>query len=307
MLDVLDDFLSVVLPPPPGPPPPPPPSSLPARSLSLVSVTERTVGLGNRRGTDTVGPFAVLALKGVRLEAIVRYQFWGTGPAETDALVSALQGQLGAASTQLRTRGFLHIAAENSSLAEHVASLGFWRRTADYRVLFEFHYQDADGAESLIARIPIDIDSTFKDSTSVTDEMTRWDDVEAPELFVRRKRARTLTVNELTLLAHLPDGWNGKPVTMTVIIEGATTAHIFTSAREFTDAFTPEPEAGPVMLGGKDYREGSMKFPNPIFPFSITLSGDEDVFSITYNAPKFANDSDVNIPSEAVVYLRVLS
>src|SRR5256885_11432622 len=67
MLDVLDNYL------PPNPVINPP---LPDPNLSLVSMTERSVGLGSRVGTDVRGPFAVSALKGTRIEAVIRYQIW---------------------------------------------------------------------------------------------------------------------------------------------------------------------------------------------------------------------------------------
>ncbi|HEV7377132.1 MAG TPA: hypothetical protein VGN95_20615 [Pyrinomonadaceae bacterium] len=291
MLGALDDFLAPVL--PPGGPPPPP-TTPPSPSLSLVSVTERTVGLGNRRGTDSLGPFAVLALKGVRLEAVVRYQFWGNNPAEADTMISVLQGQLSAATAQLRAQGFLQIAAETTSLADHVAALDFWRRTADFRVLFEFRYQDADGAESLISRIPIEIVG-FPKPTSVSDDMTRWDDVEAPELSVRRKNSRLSRISALTILAHLPSGFNGNGVTIESILGGTSSQQPFLTVRDFLNAFELETEI--VTLGGKAYQAGRMEFPKLNIP-DIILSGDQDLFRITYSTPKFN--------SAAVVYLRVL-
>jgi hypothetical protein len=297
MFAVLNGFLSPVL--PPGPPPPPPPPDLPAANLSLVSVTERTVGLGNRRGTDTVGPFAVLALKGLRLEAVVRFQFWGTTPADADSLISALQTQLSAATAQLRASGFLQITAETTSLADHVAALNFWRRTADFRVLFEFHYLDADGAESIISRIPIDIDSDFPDHTSVSDDMMRWDDVEAPELAVRRKGGRDFTVRTLNILAHLPTGWDGQQVIITITLAGTTTQHPFPTVRDFLNAFLPETEM--VTLGPKVYQAGRMESPQVSF-LPVILRGDQDVFRISYNSPP-----PPKFDSGAVVYLRVLS
>lgn len=322
MLSALSGFLSPVLPLPPGPQPPQPPPNLPDASLSLVSVTERTVGLGNRRGTDAVGPFGVLSLKGVRLETVVRYQFWGGEPADADQLISALQTQLSASSAQLRTEGFLRVEALNTSLAEHVAALNFWRRTADFQVLFEFRYQDADEAESLIARIPIKIDSVFTDETSVTDDLARWDDEEAPALTVRRKRERTSRVTALTFLAHVPPpppGWVSKKVSMTLDLAGVTSAEqtlqTFNTLQDFLNAFTPETvtETEPVMLGGKAYKAGRLEFPNEALNFpAVVLSGERDVFRVNYDAPtqkpRFAigPDSDTQIESGAIVYLRAL-
>jgi hypothetical protein len=316
MLSALSGFLSPVLPLTPGPPPPP---NLPDASLSLVSVTERTVGLGNRRGTDAVGPFGVLALKGVRLETVVRYQFWGGEPADADLLISTLQARLSASSALLRTQGFLRVEALSTTLAEHVAALNFWRRTADFQVLFEFRYQDADEAESLIARIPIKIDSVFTDETSVTDDLARWDDEEAPALTVRRKRERTSRVTALTFLAHVPPpppGWVSKKVSMSLDLAGVTSdEQTFNTLQDFLNAFTPETvtETEPVMLGGKAYKAGRLEFPNEALNFpAVVLSGDRDVFRVNYDAPtqkpRFAidPDSDTRIESGAIVYLRAL-
>jgi len=293
MLAVLDDYLTPIL--PPGPPPPPQPQ-LPAPGLSLVSVTERTVGLGNRRGTDLLGPFAVLALKGARLEAVVRYQFWATGPGEVDTLISQLHARLTGDAAQLRIEGFLNVAADATTSSDFLADLNFWRRTADFRVLFEFRYQDADGAESVLARIPIEIDSEFPDSTSVSDNMARWDDVAAPELVVRRGRTRTFRVNALTVLAFLPAGWDGVAVTVTAATGGATVQQVFANVRNFLNAFALETET--VLLGGQPYQAGRMEFPNTNFTSPVVLSGDEDVFRVSYGAAQF--------DEAAVIYLRVL-
>lgn len=292
MLDALDDFVLPLVP-PPGPPQPP----LPTPGVSIVSVAERTVGLGNRRGTNAVGPFAVLALKGVRLDAVVRYQYWAGDPAGADALISGLQTRLGTADEQLRALGFLRIAGEGTSLAENIATLNAWRKTADYRVLYEFRYQDADGAESLIARIPIDINSEFNESTSVSDEMIRWDNLRAPVLSVRRGRHSVLQVGALNILAFLPAGWNGNAVTLTASVNGTVTQQIFASVRDFLNAFELETQV--VELGGAPYREGRIVFPNPNFPAPIILRTDQDFFRITYSSPSF--------DSQAVVYLRVVS
>lgn len=303
MLAALDDYLTPIL--PPGPPPPPPPASLPAAGLSLVSVAERAVGLGNRRGTDLLGPFAVLALKGARLEAVVRYQFWATDPGEVDTLVSQLQTRLTGDATQLRAAGFLNVAADATASSDFLADLNFWRRTADFRVLFEFRYQDADGAESVLARIPIDVEGEppINDSTSVSGNMVRWDDVAAPRFAVRRGRTRAFRVNALTILAFLLDGWDGAGVTITAATGGSTVQQVFATARDFFNAFALETET--VLLGGQAYRAGRMNFPNAHFTSPVVLSGDSDVFRVVYD-PATPDDQTPRFDDAAVVYLRVL-
>src|SRR5262245_14564136 len=82
--DALDDFLPAL---PPGSPLPPP-------TVSLSSVNERGVGLGNRVGQDLRGSFGVATLKGVRLDAVARYQLWADTPGDVEAVSQTLIGQL---------------------------------------------------------------------------------------------------------------------------------------------------------------------------------------------------------------------
>ena len=298
MLDALRGFLTPIV--PPGPPPPNP---LPAPGLSVVTVTERPVGLGNRRGTDLLGPFAVLSLKGVRLEAVVRFQYWGSDPSEADLLVTDLQGRVAAAAATLRASGFLLIESAGATLAEHGNPIDAWRSTTDYRILYEFRYQDADGAESVISRIPIEIDSNFPDETSVSDDMVRWDDAAAPALVVRRKRTSVFRVAALSILAFLPVAWDGDGVTIRVTIAGTTHEQTFATVRDFVNAFALETEV--VALGANTYLAGRMEFPraNSNLNFPVLLSGDTDTFRVSYQEPV----EKPKFNSEAVVYLRALA
>jgi hypothetical protein len=179
MLDELDDYLPATVP------------NLPAPSLSVVSVNERPVGLGNRRGMETRGPFAVVELKGVRLEGVVRFQFWAV-PADPNVAETAatnLSALLLADRDTLWNAGFLRLKLEAAPPAEFVTAANGWRKHVDCRVLFEYRYKDTDGAQSLIAQVPIHSDPEVRDSlqretTVVSDEMIRWDDEEAPTLVV---------------------------------------------------------------------------------------------------------------------------
>jgi len=92
-----------------------------------------------------------------------------------------LQDRLLADKDHLWALGILRLTNEQNPLAEHAPSLDAWRKTTDYRVLFEYQYRETE-AESLIARILIDINSQYNESTVVTDEMVRWDDLDAPTL-----------------------------------------------------------------------------------------------------------------------------
>jgi hypothetical protein len=194
--------------------------------LSLVSVAERAVGLGGRVGTDTRGPFTVSALKGTRLEAVVRYQLWSDTPVGVDAAIQDLATRLLADREVLRAAGFLRLTLKGAGASENVPALNFWRESAEFAVLYEFPYVDADDAESLIGRIPIEINEEFSESMTVTDEMVRWDDQpapppplppSAPPLLLRG----ALSIGRLSALAFIPGTAPTGTVTLTRTFDGA--------------------------------------------------------------------------------------
>jgi len=206
MRNRLEDYL------PPGSP------SLPDPDVSVTSVSELPLAIGNFRGMDRRGTFAVAALKGGRLEAAVRFQLWGSSPGDVNGAMDDLHAALLAAKDELWLEGFLRMSAGESSPTEHVPSVDAWRKSADYNILYEFHSVDSDGAESLIARIPIDVDTdTGSEFTLVTDEMTRWDNEVARTLVVRGR----FTVGVLSSLAFVPGPPPGGPVSLTRTHDGA--------------------------------------------------------------------------------------
>jgi hypothetical protein len=277
---------------PAAPPAPAPPAStpLPPNSVTIVSLRERPVGLGDRRGNETRASFAAVALLGGRLEAVVRFQLWGRQPGDVDEDVIDLQTRFLAARAALRAAGFLRIAEDVISLAEPVPALDGWRKTADFSVLYEFLFEGSEGARSLISRIPIDLVGETPDSTVVTDEMVRWDDRGAPDLELRGDRG-LLTIRTLFGLSFLPDGWDGATVTIAARVGGIATARTFPSVRAFRDAFDTDPR--PVTLEDDVYEGGSMALPEP-----VVLRDAADVFRVAYAASTF--------DSGAVVYLRAL-
>lgn len=299
----LEDMLAVLSPFLPEPSPP-----LPAPSVTVVSMTERALAVGNRRGTERRGSFAVVELRGGRLEAVVRFQLWGSDPVALDAEAEALHGRLLAARDELWAAGILRMVAEETSPAEHISSLNAWRKTTDYGLLYEFHYSDTDGAESLITRIPIEVDSEYAESTVVTDEMVRWDNQAAPTLEMRGGVRRVFRVGALSILAFLPEGWDGNAVTLSASVGGVAHERTFASVRGFRDAFDLEQVGGQlrtVELGGNPYLAGRMVFPNADFPDPIVLKGGEDIFRISYADERFLSENTSEIDS--VVYLQVLS
>ncbi len=240
MLAVLNNYLPTPVPP------------LPAPSVSITSLTERPLAIGNQRGTERRGSFAVVALKGGRLDAVVRFQLWGTDPGEVDTAIEALHGRLLAARDELWAAGFLRFAAEETSLAEHVSTLNAWRKTTDYKMLYEFRYQVTDDAQSIIARIPIHSDPEERDSlqretTVVTDEIVRWDEKRdsdhpgAPLLEVAGSVGSRLQVTGLAILAYLPAGWTGNQVTLARLDRRSTDAPtVYPTLEEFLAAVTDQ-------------------------------------------------------------------
>ena len=213
MLDVLGGYL------------PPLALPLPGASISVASVRERAIGIGYQRGIDVRGAFAVADLKGLRLDAVVRFQLWAANPGQLDTALNGLNTRLLADRNILWTAGVLRMALDATAVTEFVSSVDGWRGLADYRVLFEYHYSDSDGAESLIARIPIEADqeilnSPDRETSLVTDEMARWDDQSAPALVLRGR----LRIGSLSALAFVPGAAPSGAVTITRTYDGATGA-----------------------------------------------------------------------------------
>ena len=212
MLDILNDY---TLPPIIQPPPPPP---LPPANVLLASVVERTVGLGSRVGLDLRGPFSVAELKGLRVESVVRFELWAHTPAEVAQAVEDLVARLLGDRETLRGQGFLRIALKGVNPSENVFSEDAWRQFVEFDMLFEFPYVDTSEAESLIAQIPIHINSEHNEDTIVVDEMARWDNEVAPTLGVRGP----LQVGALTALAFIPAAEPIGSVTITRTFDGAS-------------------------------------------------------------------------------------
>jgi hypothetical protein len=310
MLTVLKGFL------PPAPVLSPP---VPAPGLSLVGLQERTVGLGQRVGTDLRGPFSVAALKGIRLEAVVRYQVWANTLPDVELSIQDLIVRLLGDRDALRAAGFLRLALNSTSAGENVET-DIWRETADFAVLYEFPFVDSDGADSLIAQIPIKLDGELTESLTVSDEMTRWDNLSAPSLALRGRSI----IGGLSALAFTPGTVPGGAVTLTRTFDGASgtpPTHpdlptflaavtdpdnparegrvSFASLTDFLAAFSAAGDA--ITLG--DWDEDLLHTPDsyqslalPIEP-PITLPGVADRFEITYQIT-------VPSPNAVVVYLR---
>jgi hypothetical protein len=301
--------LTTYLPAPAGP--------LPDPTVSVTSLTERTVGLGNVRGTDARGAFPAVDTKGIRLDAVTRFQLWAAGPAQADAALTTLASKLASDASALWTQGFLKLALEAAPPPEIIPSLPAWRRHADYRVLYEYAYSDTGGADSLIAQIPIELDGVFGESTTVTDEMARWDDTVAPALVVRGP----FTAASLSLLLFVAAASPAHKVTLTRTFDGApgapanhATLADFVSAvagaapaeRHASVVFDPfsnfvaaaSADGDPLFMG--DWNNDNI--PDRYDPLRIALGAGvalaqpEDRLEVAYDAPAFEHT--------AVMYLR---
>lgn len=299
------------------------PAGLPSPGVTLVSADERSVGVGNRIVDQTRGPVPVFVLKGRRLDAVIRFQLWASSPNEVEQLTKQLREFIQNQKENLRRTGFivpappnepnekaklltanfLNLMIENTSLPEHVESPDSWRQSMTYQVLYEFRDHDEDEANSLIARIPIEFTGEFNEITVVTDDLVRWDELEAQSLETRRRGRRVKQINSLAIFAFLPAGFDGDPVTITVSTNGLTQQKSFASLRDFQNAFDLEdekPERPLASLGGKPYQAGVMKFPNADFPEPILLVRGDDLIEVSYGSPSLGAGND------AVVYLRAI-
>jgi hypothetical protein len=181
-------------------------AALPDPNVTLERVAERLVGLGNQRGGEPAGPIGERVLRGGRLDARVRFQLWGATATGVDESVLTLQSDLLDDREDLRRVGFLKLSAVDTSVAEQVDSVGGWRKTTSYDVLYEYQYVDTDETDSLIARIPVSTATGMVSETQVlTDEMVRWDDEKAPDLIL----TGPLTIDRFSALVFVPAALTG--------------------------------------------------------------------------------------------------
>jgi hypothetical protein len=200
----------------PGAPPPPPSTVFP------LELSERAVGLGGHRGLDSRAGLTVVELQGVRVEALVRFELWGLSAAAAETAARNLSASLFGDRIGLWAAGVLRIALEGSPAPVEVTAATAWRKDVDYRVLFEHRTESAGEAESLIARIPVHSDPEVRDSlmretTTVTDELVRWDDLGVTPLVIRGPR----DVRSVNVLSFLPAPAPTGAVTLTRTFDGA--------------------------------------------------------------------------------------
>jgi hypothetical protein len=303
MLKVLRDYLLRLVPP------------LPIPNIAVVSLTEQSVGLGGWRGMKKRDVFPVVTLKGIRLETLVRFQLRAADLGNVETGITDVIARMMGGRDILRAEGILKLTLEASPPADHIDSLSVWCKTADFRMLYEFHYEDTDGAESLIARIPIAIDpevrnSPDRETTIVTDELVRWDNEAAPILTIRGP----IRIKGLSALAFIPAATPSGTITLTRTFDGATGApashpalasflsaitrpddpedHAIVTLASLTDFLAAFATVGdPVTLGNDSYQARVLNL-EPAIP----LPRITDRFEIAYQ--------DTNFDQAAVVYLR---
>src|SRR5262249_8814325 len=115
--------------------------------------------------------------------------------------------------------GFLDIRLKATAVSEQVPSVNAWRQTADFEVLYEFHFQDSDGAGGLIATIPVELREALG-TALVTGDVAVWNEPGAPRLRLDGPRA----VAGLGSLAFLPGAAPAGTVTMLRTFQGASGA-----------------------------------------------------------------------------------
>jgi hypothetical protein len=229
MLRTLDDYL------------PPPTDRLPDPSAWVTSVSEHPVGLGNYRGSETRNTFAPIELKGTRLDALVRFVLWAKDPSQAEAAAVELDRELLGDHRTLWGAGFLRLGVEASPPAEHVPAVRAWRKQVDYRVLYEYRYQDLEAATGLIVRIPIDSileepDSPDREANVISDEIVRWGYEDVAEPLVVRGR---LAVVALTAMDFVPGPAPTGEVVLTRTFDGAAgSPTVYHSLRPFLSAVT---------------------------------------------------------------------
>lgn len=204
--------------------PPDSPAGLPDPDLALVEMKERPVGLGNLRGNATFGPLGAVSLKGLRLDALVRFELWASSAGDVNAAGTTVRTNLFASLDDLRGDGFLKFAAADSTAAEQFPSGLFgspaWRKTVSYKVLYEHPYEDTSGTTGLITRIPVtsETDASVPEPHLVTGPAVRWDNETAP-LWRLRGPAR---FTRLFAMVYFPGDPPAGQVTVRRTFDGAT-------------------------------------------------------------------------------------
>jgi hypothetical protein len=268
-----------------------PPSGAPIvfRAVQLVSLTERPLAIGNRRGLATQPPFDGAELTGGRLNAVVRLQIGATTSGAAEEAMRTVQERLLRAKDDLYVAGYMRFAITETSALQPLSD-GRWMQTMLVAVLYEYHLVDDDTA-GLITRIPVNM-GEYGTFDVTAPEFVAWSNAGAPPLLLRDPAA----VNSVAILWSLPVGWNGLAVNTSVRMAGATRQNNTASVRAFANLFTPE---GTLVLGDKTFQVGRLNFASINILGPVVLRERDDFFQMRYAANAFDH-------ADAIVYLRAL-
>jgi hypothetical protein len=254
-------------------------AGLPVSTVALASMAEQSVGIGRIRGSDAAGPFGAISLKAVRLDALAHFQLWAQDLAKSDRGIGDLNMRLMADRETLRAAGLLRFSLEKTGLSEFLPEpIGAWRAGADYRVLYEFDFQDGDDAQGLIASIPVSIDSGLAQSMTISDEMMRWDNKAAPPLLVRGPGS----IGCLSLLVFVPGPPPTGAVSLTRTFDGAGNPKNFATLSAFFKATSgsspPERNATISLASFTEFRNAFTNLGDPIAMGDLDSNGVADLY-----------------------------
>lgn len=195
-----------------------PPLGVLPSTVSLVSADEKSLGLGQYRGTDPAR-FAQ-PLKGLRVAATVRFVVWddGLAPTVAEGALSNLTEALLAQKDELRDDGFVELGLRHVAMSEHVGTAGAWRQAAEFQVLYEFHYEAAE-AGGLIARMPVAWREGFG-AEVISGDVALWDASGAQRLVLTGRGF----ISAVDALFHLPGAPAAGSVRIVRTFIGATGA-----------------------------------------------------------------------------------
>ncbi len=289
---------------------PPDAQDMPPNGVALAEFQHRSLGVGGRRGLRALGPMDVAELRGGWLDGVVRFDLWGPNPTVVNEGAQQIQAGLLGAGLELRRRGLLRLRLA-ASKDEEFESPTRWRRTLDYSVLFEYRFEDSDGAASLIARIPVDDETDHgapsHGHTEIRDAMVHWDDAGAPALeLLAQPHAAPIRIRAVSIAAFLPGGGPAAQVVGTLVRAGVTETQTFPSLTAFLAQFTlvtdgalqlvfpPFPlQPGEVQVV-REFQVGERRFDPP-----LVLSGAGDSFRIEFGLAAFPGGN------QSQVYLQV--
>lgn len=296
---------------------PAPVQALPLPTVSVVKLEEKAVGLGGIRSSDVTGVPGSTMRRGIRLNALTRFQVWAPAANDVDQAIRDLNMLVLGDRANLWAEGFLRLVLEDTPLSMPVGPPdGPWRAHADFRVLYEFDFEDTAGAGSIIAQVPVAINGSVGETMTLTDDMARWDNVSAPKLVERGQK----DVAALSMLAFIPqappngkvtmrrtfDGATGNPASYATLAEFLTAISgpnprrnatvTFASFNNFMAAFQDTGDS--IAVGDWDGDGVADQYRSLVLSLNpaITLAGVKDRFEVTYGATKFNQ--------VAVAYLR---